>query len=83
MPSEKNIVYRQEVVITRDQLQDCIRQINRDYDDESEKLTIEEVRGNKRLLKYICSIAVEDGMDMIDPLELWNNDGWVDVEDYR
>ena len=83
MPPELTIVYRYEVVVTRAQLRDFIKGVNLDVHDGEEELTIEEVLGNPKLLKYICSEVIDGYMLSIDGPEHWNNDGWANWRNYR
>jgi len=50
---------------------------------EEEFLTLDEILKNHKLMKYLATEAVNDGVAMFDPFEFWNNDGWCDFRDYR
>ena len=74
------------VPITGDDLERFIKVINGGWEVREEEvppLTLPELMSNDRLMEYIVTEAVEDGVAMYDPGEFWNNDGWCDWQDYR
>ena len=74
------------VHVSVSQIESFIKTINNGYEvssGEAEPLTIQELMSNDRLMDYICTGAVEDGIAMYDPFEFWCNDGWCDWQDYR
>lgn len=82
----KNVVFTVQVEVTEKQLKSFISVLNENEVDEDEgekELTFKEVTGNPKLLEYICTEAVKDGVGMYDPEEFWNSDGWCDWRDYR
>lgn len=77
-----DIVYTTQISVNEIQLRSFIPYLNRNRDDDN-PITYEEIINNKKLLKYVCTEAVEDGVALFDPAEFWINGGWCDVEDYR
>lgn len=72
------------VKVTSVQLQSFIDILNGwEFKKHETRLTFDEVMANPKLLEYICTEAVLDGVAMYDPLTFWNNDGWCDIRDYR
>ena len=79
--SENDVVYRIEIQLTRNDLENLLEVLNR-YEFDDNPLTVEEVLSKPDLLKYICEMDFKE-CTLIDPLEYWNNDGWCDVHNYR
>jgi hypothetical protein len=78
------VLYTVQVGVNQDQLEQIIKCLNKyEIDEDETELTIEEVKSNPNLLKYLCEEAVVDGVALYDPFEFWNNDGWCDFKDYR
>lgn len=86
-------IYTVTFELTESDLQNIINVLN-DYEfdgsveDEDEDpdltkpLTIEEVKENPELLKYLCEMDYKD-YAFSDLFGYWNNDGWTDVRKYR
>lgn len=81
--SESEIVLEVVVKVTKNQLLSFINVLNKWEFGKKDQLTFDEVMSKPKLLNYICSTAVEDGVALYDPLSFWNNDGWCDIRDYR
>lgn len=83
MNNEDEVVFTVATHITRDQLLILIKAINKGMWEDEEPLTIEEVLSKPDLLKYICEEAVIDGRALYDPDDFINDDGWIDLEQFR
>ena len=81
MSNQNEVVYVVKINITRSDLEECIKYLNRDIDDGEAELTIEEVLSKPDLLTYICDNRIR--LDDIGPLDCWNCDGWTEWKDFR
>lgn len=79
------VVFRKEVTITNEQLEDIVKVLNRDGCSQQPPLTVSEVIEKPELLDYICGEIIEDGVlaALCDPMEFYRNDGWCDWKQYR
>lgn len=73
-----------EVPVSEQMMQEVIDVLN-EYEiypeDGDQPLTLEEVKNNPDLLKYLCSDP--DPFVTREVVEFWNADGWCDFKQYR
>lgn len=73
-----------EVVISEEMLQKCINALNAsDVGSGTEPLTMQELKGNEKLMQFIAYELVCEAVDKFEIGEFINNDGWNEWEDYR
>jgi hypothetical protein len=74
-------MYTVTITITESDVQQIIDELN--YHDESNPLTLDEVKAKPELLKYLVESLDFKELAMLDLEQFWNSDGWADVENYR
>lgn len=69
-----------QVIVSEQEVQDILDVLN-EYELPANPITLDEVKGNSKLLSYLATEYVEGGG--VDPFEIWNADGFNDVAEYR